>query len=82
MKKISITPKATFEIVIKNLKDTDGCCGCKYVHDSIEICKLRDCWRAIKPKDAYEDKEGGKNYVLCNNYCKKKKWKKAYTRTI
>ena len=39
------------------LKDTDGCRGCKYEHDYIEICKLRDCWRAIDPKDAYEDKE-------------------------
>lgn len=45
------------KFIIKNLKDTDGCCGCKYEHDSIEICKLRDCWRAIDPKDAYEDKE-------------------------
>lgn len=26
------------------------------VHDSIEICKLRNCWRAIEPKKAYEDK--------------------------
>lgn len=54
-KKIDITPKATFEIVIKNLKDTDGCAGCKHINDSIEICKLRDCWRAIEPKEAYED---------------------------
>ena len=42
-KVINVIPKKTFEIVIKNIKDTDGCCGCKYVHDSIEICKLRDC---------------------------------------
>ena len=48
------------KFVIKNLKDTDGCCGCKYEHDFIEICKLRDCWRAIDPKEAYEDKEDGK----------------------
>ena len=60
-KKVCIIPKKTFEIVIKNLKDTDGCCGCKYEHDSIEICKLRDCWRAIEPKDAYENKEGTRN---------------------
>lgn len=59
-KVIHVIPKKRFEIVIKNIKDTDGCCGCKYVHDSIEICKLRDCWRAIKPKDAYEDKEEDK----------------------
>ena len=59
-KKVCIIPKKTFEIVIKNLKDTDGCCGWKYEHDSIEICKLRDCWRAIEPKDAYENKEGDK----------------------
>ena len=56
-KVIRIIPKKTFEIVIKNLKDTDGCRGCKYEHDYIEICKLRDCWRSIDPKDAYEDKE-------------------------
>ena len=60
-KVIHVIPKKTFEIVIKNLKDTDGCCGCKYVHDSIEICKLRDCWRSIEPKEAYEDKEEGRN---------------------
>lgn len=56
-KKVCIIPKKTFEIVIKNLKDTDGCIGCKHEHDSPEICKLRDCWRAIEPKEAYEDKE-------------------------
>lgn len=67
-KKVCIIPKKTFEIVIKNLKDTDGCCGCKYEHDSIEICKLRDCWRAIEPKDAYENKEGNKEWVKLDWY--------------
>ena len=55
-KVISVIPKKTFEIVIKNLKDTDGCCGCKHINDDPDICKLRDCWRAIEPKEAYEDK--------------------------
>ena len=59
-KVIHVIPKKTFEIVIKNLKDTDGCCGCKHINDSIEMCKLRDCWRAIEPKEAYEDKEDDK----------------------
>ena len=69
-KVIHVIPKKRFEIVIKNLKDTDGCCGCKYVHDSIEICKLRDCWRAIKPKDAYEDKEEGKKWKKRKKFIK------------
>ena len=59
-KKVCIIPKKTFEIVIKNLKETDSCFGCKHINDSPEICKLRDCWRVIEPKEAYEDKEEGK----------------------
>ena len=59
VQEIYIIPKETFEIVIKNLKDTDGCVGCKHVNDCIEICKLRDCWRAIEPKEAYVYKEEG-----------------------
>ena len=59
-KKVCIIPKKTFEIVIKNLKDTDSCFGCKHINDSTEIYKLRDCWRAIEPKEAYEYKEEGK----------------------
>ena len=59
-KVIRIIPKKTFEIVIKNLKDTDCCFGCKHINDSIEMCKLRDCWRAVEPKEAYEDKEDSK----------------------
>ena len=50
-KKVCIIPKKTFEIVIKNLKDTDSCFGCKHINDSTEIYKLRDCWRAIEPKE-------------------------------
>ena len=33
-----------------------------------EICKLRDCWRAIEPKDAYENKEGDKEWVKLDWY--------------
>ena len=47
----------TFEFVVKDCKEDVTCEGCKHEGDSPDICKLRDCWRAIEPKEAYEEGE-------------------------